>query len=569
MSMAGGRWIFPAEADGTGSLDELQLPRAAAQILFQRGFRDAGSAAQFLNPRLEDLHDPFLLRDMDCAVARIRRAIAGHEPIEIHGDYDVDGVTSTVVLKKALELAGAESGWHIPHRLHDGYGMQPAAVEEAAGRGVRLIISVDNGIRARAAIVRANELGVDVIVTDHHLPEAELPAALAVINPNRTDCSYRNPNLCGAGVAFKLAHAILAGLGWPDARLYRVLESFLKLVAIATVADIVPLTGENRVIVKHGLKGLGDVRNPGLRALLDAAGFAERVPDATEVGFRIAPAINASGRMDSAGQAVKLFLTDDREEANRIARELFALNLERQTAERSIVKEIFDRCVETPVTDGDAALVLWGEGWHRGVVGIVASRIVERFHRPAIVLGVENGVAQGSGRSIAAFHLLEALEGMRDLFTKFGGHAHAAGLTLPESSLEQFRERLRGWAAERLTPEDMQPTVEIDAVIEFGAINDALWRALEQIAPFGMGNRRPLFGARNVQLAGPPQVWKEKHIRLAARQGGRTLMIKGWGMADLAEELRDVKAVDIAFEIERDWFGGWGLTVRACRACAA
>jgi single-stranded-DNA-specific exonuclease len=518
---------------------------------------------------MEDLHDPFLLRDMDRTVERIRKAIRGRELIEIHGDYDVDGVTSTVVLKKALELAGAESGWHIPHRIHDGYGMQPAAVEEAAARGARLIISVDNGIRAGAAIARANELGVDVIVTDHHLPEAELPPALAVINPNRTDCTYPNPDLCGAGVAFKLAHAILAGMGWPAARLYRVLESFLKLVAIATVADIVPLTGENRVIVKHGLKGLGDVRNPGLRALLDAAGFAERVPDATEVGFRIAPAINASGRMDSAGQAVKLFLTEDREEANRIARELFALNVERQTAERSIVKEIFDRCVETPVTDGDAALVLWGEGWHRGVVGIVASRIVERFHRPAIVLGVENGVAQGSGRSIEAFHLLDALEGMRELFTKFGGHAHAAGLTLPESSLAAFRERLRGWAAERLTPEDMRPTVEIDAVIEFGEINDSLWRALERIAPFGMGNRRPLFGARNVQLAGPPQIWKEKHIRLAARQGGRTLMLKGWGLADLAQDLREVTAVDIAFEIERDWFGGWGLTVRVCRACAA
>jgi len=522
---------------------------------------------------MEDLHDPFLLRDMDRAVERIRKAIGGREPIEIHGDYDVDGVTSTVVLKKALELAGAESGWHIPHRLHDGYGMQPAAVEEAAARGVRLIISVDNGIRAGAAITRANELGVDVIVTDHHLPEAELPPALAVINPNRTDCSYPNPYLCGAGVAFKLAHAILlhktqVAAGWPAARLYRVLESLLKLVAIATVADIVPLTGENRVIVKHGLKGLGEVRNPGLRALLDAAGFADRAPNETEVGFRIAPAINASGRMDSAGQAVRLFLTEDREEANRIARELFALNVERQTAERSIVKEIFDRCVETPVTDHHAALVLWGDSWHRGVVGIVASRIVERFHRPAIVLGVENGVAQGSGRSIEAFHLLAALEGMRDLFTKFGGHAHAAGLTLPESSLESFRERLRAWAAERLTAEDMQPTVEIDAVIEFGEINDSLWRALERIAPFGMGNRRPLFGARNVHLAGPPQVWKEKHIRLAARQGGRTLMMKGWGLADLAEELREVKEVDLAFEIERDWFGGWGLTVRACRAVA-
>lgn len=504
---------------------------------------------------------------MDRAVERVRAAITRREPIEIHGDYDVDGVTSTVILKKALELAGAESGWHIPHRLHDGYGMQPAAVEEAAQRGARLIISVDNGIRAGAAIARANELGVDVIVTDHHLPEAELPPALAVINPNRTDCAYPNPNLCGAGVAFKLAHAILAGAGWPEAKLWRVVESFLKLVAIATVADIVPLTGENRVIVKHGLEGLRDVRNPGLRALLKAAGFADRVPDAGEVGFRIAPAINASGRMDSAGQAVRMFLTNDADEAERIARELFAWNQERQAAERSIVQEIFERCVATPVTDNDAALVLWGERWHRGVVGIVASRVVERFHRPAIVLGVENGVAQGSGRSIEAFHLLDALESMRDLFTKFGGHAHAAGLTLPESSLDTFRERLRAWAAERLTAEDMRPVVDIDAVIELPEINDALWQALEKIAPFGMGNRRPLFAARGVQLAGPPQIWKEKHLRLAARQGGRTVMMKGWGLSDLAEELREVREVDIAFEIERDWFGGWGLTARACRAC--
>jgi single-stranded-DNA-specific exonuclease len=566
------RWIFPAPRPDDG-LDRfaqsLGLPKAAAAILYKRGYRDSVSAGQFLNPRIEDLHDPFLLRDMDRAVERIRAAIARGEAIEIHGDYDVDGVTSTVVLKKAIELAGGQAGWHIPHRLHDGYGMQPAAVEEAAARGVRLIISVDNGIRAGAAVRRAREFGVDVIVTDHHLPEDELPPALAVINPNRQDCSYPNPDLCGAGVAFKLAHAILTGVGWTTARLNRVLESFLKLVAIATVADIVPLVGENRVIVKHGLNGLADVRNEGLRALLQAAGFGGRVPDATEVAFRIAPAINASGRMDSAGQSVRLFLTDDREEAARIARELFSMNVERQTAERAIVKEIFERCIETPVTDDDAALVMWGAGWHRGVVGIVASRVVERFHRPAIVLGVENGVAQGSGRSIEAFHLLEALEGMRELFTKFGGHAHAAGLTLAESSLEMFRERLRVWAAARLTAEDMRPTVGIDAVIEFGEINDGLWRALEQIAPFGMGNKRPLFGARGVGLAGPPQVWKENHLRIAAKQGGRTLMMKGWGMAELAEELREVKSVDLAFEIERDFFGAWGLTVKAIRAAGA
>jgi single-stranded-DNA-specific exonuclease len=563
------RWLFPESAaaeDAPELARALGIPPAAARILIRRGYRDAAAAEHFLNPRIEDLHDPFLPRDMDRAVVRIRAAIAQGERIEIHGDYDVDGVTSTVILKKAIELAGADAGWHIPHRLHDGYGMQPAAIEEAAARGVRLIVSVDNGIRAAAAIARANELGVDVIVTDHHLPEAALPPALAVINPSRADCDYPNPNLCGAGVAFKLAHAILAGLGWPEAKLNRVVESFMKLVAIATVADIVPLTGENRVIVKHGLEGLRDARNPGLRALLKAAGFADRVPDAGEVGFRIAPAINASGRMQSAGQAVRMFLTKDADEADGIARELFALNQERQTAERLIVKEIFDSCVATPVTDRDAALVLWGEGWHRGVVGIVASRVVERFHRPVVVLGVENGVAQGSGRSIAAFHLLDALEGMRELFTKFGGHAHAAGLTLPEASLDVFRERLRGWAAERLTAEDMCATVEVDAVVELPEINDALWQALERIAPFGMGNRRPLFAAQGVQLAGPPQVWKEKHLKMAVKQGGRTMTMKGWSLCGLAEEMRDVKEVDIAFEIERDWYGGWGLTLKACRA---
>jgi single-stranded-DNA-specific exonuclease len=566
------RWIFPEPGDRNSGLDnealrDLQLPAAALQVIRRRGLHDADTISRFLNPRIEDLHDPFLLKDMDRAVARVQTAIAGGEKVEIHGDYDVDGVTSTVILYKALELAGARPHWHIPHRLNDGYGMQPAAVEGASTRGIGLIISVDNGIRAEAAIRRANELGIDVIVTDHHLPESQLPPAAAVINPNRLDCKYPNPNLCGAGVAFKLAHAILARARWSAHKLNSMLESFLKLVAIATVADIVPLTGENRVIVKHGLSGLRDVRNLGLRALLDVAGFRERRPDATEVAFRIAPAINASGRMDSAGQAVRMFLTDDADEAGRIAKELFALNAERQTAERAIVKEIFDRCVETPVTDDDAALVLWGEGWHRGVVGIVASRVVERFRRPAVVLGLENGVAQGSGRSIESFHLLEALESMRDLFTKFGGHAHAAGLTLPEASLEAFRERLRVWAAARLKPEDFVSTVEVDAVIEFGEINDSLWRALEAIGPFGMDNPQPVFAVRGAQLAGPPQIWNDKHIRIAARQNGRTLMMKGWGMAELAGELQAGQTVDLAFEIERDWMGGWGLTVQACRVC--
>jgi single-stranded-DNA-specific exonuclease len=443
-------------------------------------------------------------------------------------------------------------------------------VEEAAKRGVRLIISVDNGIRAEAAIRRAGELAVDVIVTDHHLPETQLPPALAVINPNRTDCDYPNKNLCGAGVAFKLCHALLSRAGWDGTRLGRSLESFLKLVAIATVADIVPLTGENRVIVKHGLNGLGDARNPGLRALLEAAGFKGKIPNATEVGFRIAPAINASGRMQSAGQAVRLFLTSDAEEARAIATELFALNQERQSAERAIVDEILERCLETPVTDSDTALVFWGEAWHRGVVGIVASRVLQRYHRPAIVLGVENGLAQGSGRSIEAFHLLDALESMKELFTRFGGHAHAAGLSLPAERLEELRERLRVCASAKLTAEDLRPTVDVDALLDLPDINEELWNALEAIAPFGMDNAAPLFALRGAKLSGPPQVWKERHLRLAIRQGGRGMLLKAWGMAERAAELAASPSLDLAFQVERDrYYGGLDLIARDWRLAEA
>lgn len=562
------RWVFPEEQDTAGiaalSL-EAGLPRAAAAILWRRGYRDASSARQFLFPTTADLIDPFLMADMAPAVERILEAIRAKEPIEIHGDYDVDGVTSTVILKKALELAGTDAAWKIPDR-RQGYGMQAASMEEAAARGVKLIITVDNGIRAAGAVERAMELGMDVIVTDHHLPEEELPPALAILNPQRLDCDYPNKDLCGAGVAFKLSHALLSRLGWPEAKLLRVVESFLKLAAIGTVADIVPLTGENRIIVKHGLAGLGEVRNPGLRAMLRAAGFEDgKIPNATEVAFRIAPAINASGRMALASRAVEMFLTADQALADEIARELFAMNQERQAAERAIVKEIFEKCAQIPVTDDERVLVFAGEGWHRGVVGIVASRVVERFNRPALVLGIENGVAQGSGRSIEAFHLLDALEGMRELFTKFGGHAHAAGVTLPADRVDELRDRLFQFGLEVLQPEDLRTVVNIDAMLNFHEVDDRLWLALGDIAPFGMHNPRPLFGARGAELAGPPQVWKEKHLRLAVKQGTRTFLMKAWGMAELSEDLAGATHVDVAFEIERGWKEGWDLIARRVR----
>ena len=422
------RWVLPAfQADDVAVLrSALGIGPIAAKILAHRGLRDPEAARRFLKPSFDDLHDPMLLRAMAEAVARLERAIRNREKILIYGDYDVDGTAAIVLLTKAIELAGGVASYHVPHRLKDGYGMRSEVVEAAADQGVKLIVSVDTGIRAAEVVRRANELGIDVIVTDHHLPESELPPAHAVLNPNRLDCSYPEKNLCGAGVAFKLVQALFARLGWPADKVQRMAASFLKLAAIATVADVVPLTGENRVIVRHGLAGLNTVRNPGLRALLDVAGFTgQTVPTSRQVAFQIAPRMNAAGRMDTARAVVELFLTDDLDRARELARQLHERNGERQLVEA----EIRETCQGIAMDESAAALVYYSEQWHRGVLGIVASRMVEQFHRPVFVLSMnaEDGLVQGSGRSIPAFHLLNALESMRDLFVRFGGHQHAAG----------------------------------------------------------------------------------------------------------------------------------------------
>ncbi|HEV8148034.1 MAG TPA: single-stranded-DNA-specific exonuclease RecJ, partial [Bryobacteraceae bacterium] len=460
------KWnLAPTDPAAVAALaDAVRITLPAARVLYARGYRDPEQARRFLAPSLADLHDPFLLRSMDAAVARLRRAIEQRESILLYGDYDVDGTSAIVILKKAIDLLGGVATFHVPHRLRDGYGMKSEVVEQAATDGVKLIVSVDTGIRANEVVRHASALGIDVIVTDHHLPETELPPAVAVLNPNRPDCGYPEKNLCGAAVAFKLVDALLRSVG--DPRRERLLESFLKLVAIATVADVVPLTGENRIMVKLGLAGLDKVRNHGLRALLEVAGITPgEAPSAGQVAFRVAPRINAAGRMASATDVIEMFLTEDEPRARALAAQLQELNADRQQTEAEIARAIFEQCLEVPVTDLDAALVFAGEGWHRGVVGIVASRVVERYHRPAFVLGIENGVAQGSGRSIAKFHLLEGLEAMAELFTKFGGHRQAAGLSLPSDRLEEFRERFRAHAFTLLTPADFEPVLEIDAEI--------------------------------------------------------------------------------------------------------
>ncbi len=567
------RWLLPAERgeDAARLAAALGITLPAAKVLSTRGFGDPETARRFLHPRLEDLHEPRLLLGLPEAVERLREAIARGEKILIYGDYDVDGITAVVILKTAIRLAGGEADYKVPHRLREGYGMREGAIREAAGDGVRLVVSVDTGIRAAEVVRRAGELGIDVIVTDHHLPEAGLPPALAVLNPNRPGCSYPEKNLCGAGVAFKLAQALLGTLAWEPARLRRNTESLLKLVAIGTVADVVPLTGENRVIVKHGLSGLREVRNPGLRALLDLSGVsAGSAPSAGQVAFRIAPRLNAAGRMDTAAAVVEMFLTGDAARAGALAAQLDQLNAERQQTEEAITREIAEQCAREPV-DGRFGLVFWGGNWHRGVLGIVASRVTERFHRPAFVLGIEDGVARGSGRSIPAFHLLEALEGMPDLFDQFGGHKYAAGVTLPAARVAEFRERFNAWAAARLAPEDLAPRVELDALVDFAELDNRSALDLFALAPFGCGNPTPLFGALDVEVAAAPVVVKEKHLRVLLRQNGRTLSVKGWNLAARAGELAPGSRVDVALTLEEDPYSAargyapWCATLRDFR----
>ena len=416
---------------------------------------------------------------------------------------------------------------------------------------------------------RANELGIDVIVTDHHLPETELPPALAVINPNRPDCTYPEKNLCGAGVAFKLIQGLLPRLGVAPERARRVCESFLKLAAIATIADVVPLTGENRIIVTHGLRGLDQVRNVGLRALLDVAGFGSSVPSSRQIAFQIAPRMNAAGRMDTAKAVVELFLTSDAAIARDLAQQLHDQNAERQLVQAEIVTE----CEGLAVDAEACALVYYSAEWHRGVLGIVASKLVERLQRPVFVLGrnSEDGLAQGSGRSIPAFHLLDALESMAELFERFGGHAHAAGVTMREENVEEFRRRFHAFAAGRLCADDFLRRLEIDAILELPEITDSALEDLFLLAPFGHGNQPPLFAALNVEVVGQPIVLKEKHLRLTVRQHNRTLTFKAWNFAERAGELSAGARLDVAFSLEEDAWAAergrqpWAATLRDFR----
>ena len=492
-----------------------------ARLLVQRSITEPEAALRFLTPSLSHLHSPNLMTGVKEAVARIEAAIETKESILIYGDYDVDGTTAIVILKTAIELCGGTADFHTPHRIRDGYDLRDDVIERAAAAGVRLIISVDMGIRAFAPAETARRLGVDLIVTDHHLPGPEgVPSAFAVINPNQAGCSYPCKALCGAGVAFKLAQALMAKRlqGRDQAKL---LNSFMKVAAIATIADSVSLTDENRVFTKLGLEGLRSAANPGLKALLEVSQVSGRPLTSGEVAFRIAPRINAAGRMDVARDVIELFSVKDPARAREIAGRLDRLNAERQEEERRILEGIDARIERDPALRDSFCMVIDGEGWHRGVIGIAATRVVERYGRPALVISRDGEEAHGSGRSIRPFHLLNALESRPDFFTRFGGHSHAVGFSMPASRVEELRTHLDTYARGHLTLADFEPALLIAAELTFNQITPRLFQVLQQLEPFGVDNREPIFAARNVRLAAPPRVLKEKHVKLklgAARQ---------------------------------------------------
>ncbi len=553
--MSAKRWIVrEQDAQRVASLARaLNVSPTLASLLLSRGCDDADTARRFLKPSYDHLHDPYLLLGMSKAVPRLLQAIEQGEPILIYGDYDVDGTTGTAVLLRALSMLGAKTGFHVPHRFTEGYGIQQAALQKAVAEGYKLAISVDCGIRAHEPLHWARDNGLDVIITDHHLPDEGaqgVPPAFAILNPNQVDCSYPDKSLAGVGVAFKLVDALFREFG-REAQV----EGFLKVVAIGTVADVAKLTGENRTIVALGLKDLPKAKNPGLRALMEVAGCDATSMTAYDIGFRLGPRINAAGRMDAARAVVDLFSTRDVDEAKRLALHLDTRNRERKEVQQQIIDLAISELETGAGGSSSHVAVIAGDGWHRGVIGIAASKIVERINRPCVVLSIDGDVAHGSGRSIEPYHLLNGLTSCADLFEKFGGHSHAAGITIKPDRISDLRQRLNAHAASCLTAEDLLPCVYIDAELPTQEISFELVAELQSLEPFGAGNPRPVFLGRNLCIVSEPRLIGQRHLKFSvAGPNGRPLETIWWSGAESLADLQN--GAEMAYTVETsNWTG--------------
>lgn len=550
------RWIFTKPSDRTERMMELiNVPKPVAQILVNRGVASFDEARCFLKPTLDDLPDPFKMRDMTAAIERIEAAIQRRESIMIYGDYDVDGTTATTLLYLTLRLLTDRVSYYIPERLREGYGLSEAGIDEAERRGVHLIIAVDCGITATREVDLARIAGIDVIVVDHHVPGEALPRAHAVLNPRRPDCAYPFKDLCGVGLAYKVAQALAARYNMPP----ETIRTHLDLVALGTTADIVSLLGENRVLVKSGLDVLRDTKKAGLKALIHAAGLGDREISTSQIVFGLAPRINAAGRMGDASRVVRLMTTDDPDEAGRLAGELNEENQRRREQDTAAFEEACEMVAGDAFLREANGIVLASNGWHPGIIGIVASRMVEMFCRPTVMIALDGALGRGSARTMGDFHLYNALKACNDLLVQFGGHRHAAGLTIRADMIDAFQKRFHEVVTARTTPIDFIPQLPIDTEIEFSEVTPRLMRLLKMLAPFGPENRQPVLVSRDLNLVEPPNVIgsDKTHLKFRVRQHNRILDAIGFGMAGFAGRLKaQPNHVHLAFTLEENTWNG-------------
>jgi len=548
------RWILPSEPDSAlvaRLQDELHLPPAICRLLAARGFAVPADAKSYLRPRLDQLHDPSCLADLDRAVERLVRALRDGETMLVHGDYDVDGICSTTIMVRTLAALGGNAIPFIPSRLTDGYDLTDAGVRAARDRGATIVVTCDCGTSALGPIAELQAAGIDVIVTDHHLPGGPLPAAYAVLNPKRPGCNSPDKDLAAVGVAFKLALALTRAVGGNENAVYNLLD----LVALATIADVAPLRGENRVFVRYGLKLLNEGARPGVRAMIRAAGLERKALTAGRVGFILAPRLNAAGRLGSALRGVELLLAESEQQANPIARELEELNARRQEIDRATLdraRELVSR-LDLASTFG---IVLAEQGWHPGVIGIVASRLVEEFGRPTVLVALDGGEGKGSGRSISAFDLHAGLSACSDLLIRFGGHRSAAGVTIAADRVGEFAARFNEIAASKLTHDDLVPELRVDLELALDDANDELEALLRHLEPCGIGNPSPLLVSRGVRVAAPPRIVGKDGLKLTLRGAARDLVALGWGMAPRVREIEAGATIDVAYRLERDEWNG-------------
>jgi len=561
------RWIVAPRPDHAlvlGLADRLSLPEALAALLVQRGHHEAEAARHYLRPALGALTDPAALAGMAEAVDAIVTTVRAGGTIMVHGDYDVDGQCATALLPRALRAAGADVVPFVPHRLRDGYDFGPAGLAAAQATGASLVITCDCGITAVDTVDLARAAGIGVVVTDHHLPGDVLPPAVAVIDPQRPDDISGLTSLCGTGIAFKLVQALVPALGLPANLPYYLLD----LVALATVADVVPLQGENRILVKHGLRLMADSAWPGLRGLVQASGLGGKEVRAGHCGFILGPRLNAAGRIGDAMDGLRLLLSDDPAEASTLASRLDGLNTERQALDQRILDEALEQVERSADLERDAGFVLAGDGWHPGVVGIVASRVVERYGRPAFLIAFDGEIGKGSGRSISRFDLHSALLACGDLLERFGGHHMAAGLTIRRGNLDAFRERFAELTRERLTPDDLGPEQRVDLEVSLADMTHELERLCRYLEPCGTGNASPVFGVRGVRLAGRKSVGAG-HLKGVLDDGRSRLPAIGFQWADRVPWLGEAP-VDAAFRLEcNEWNGQVTLQARLCALAPA